>query len=141
MTRPGQPPPPDPWDVDLVAARESVDDIAVWVSIWAARTEPDAFARRCAGDAVRAADTAIAALHSTRARLVDETRRADDEAAGRADELLARRRDGPRLPIDAGDHRTRTSALAQAALHWPESKRDDGSGPAPREASHERPGP
>ena len=68
----------------------------MWTGIWEARREPDAFARRCASDAIGAIDAALAALHRTRARLITETRQADDATAARADALLARTRDDPR---------------------------------------------
>jgi hypothetical protein len=104
VTRPGQPPSPDPFDADLSAAREAVDYIGVGLAIWQARHEPDAFARRCASDAIDAADNLLAAAHRIRAQLVTQVRRADDEAAARADQLLARMRDGPPVPChDPGD--------------------------------------
>jgi hypothetical protein len=83
----------DPWYADLSTVREAAEDIPVWIGIWAARREPDAHARRCASDAISAADTALAALHRVRARLVAEVRQADDRAAERADTLLAELRD------------------------------------------------
>ena len=43
-------------DADLSMIRGSVDDLGVWTGIWEARREPDAFARRCASDAIDAAD-------------------------------------------------------------------------------------
>jgi hypothetical protein len=89
-----RPPGPDHYDGDLSTLRSAVEDVAVRVFIWTARREPDALARKAAGEAVAAVDDAIAALHSIRGRLVTETRRSDDEAAARADELLARPRDG-----------------------------------------------
>jgi len=95
MTRPGQPPHPDPFDADLSVIRTAVDDIGVWLAIWQARREPDAFARRCAADAIDAADNLLAAAHRIRAQLVTEVRRADDQAAARADALLAKLRAGP----------------------------------------------
>jgi hypothetical protein len=87
---------PDPWDAALSAIRASVDDLGAWLAIWSARTEPDAHARRCASDAVDAIDAALIELHGIRAELVGQIRRADDQAAARADALLARTRDGPR---------------------------------------------
>jgi hypothetical protein len=98
VARPYRPPgpAPDPWDADLSVIRSSVDDLGAWIAIWEARAEPDAHARRCASDAIDAIDAALAALHRTRARLVGEVRQADDATAVRADELLARMRDGPR---------------------------------------------
>ena len=95
MTRPGQAPGPDPFDADLSAAREAVDYIGVGRAIWDARREPDVFARRCASDAIDAIDTALAALHRIRTEWVSQIRQADDQAAARADQLLARMREGP----------------------------------------------
>ena len=87
--------PPDPFDAGLSAARTAVDDIGVWVAIWLYRAEPDAFARRCASDAIDAIDTGLAALHRIRGQLICEVREADDAAAARADQLLAKLREGP----------------------------------------------
>jgi hypothetical protein len=84
---------PDPWDGDLTVIRDSAESIPVWAGIWQARAEPDAHARRCASDAIDAADAALAALHRIRARLVSEVRTADGQAAARADQLLARLRE------------------------------------------------
>jgi hypothetical protein len=53
------------------------------------------YARRCAGDAVGANDSALRELHRIRARLVSEIRRADDATAARADALLRRGDDPP----------------------------------------------
>ncbi len=86
MTQPDS----DPWDADLSAATSAVEGLGVLLAIWQARAEPDARARRCASDAITAIDTALAALHQIRARLISETRRADDQAAARADALIAR---------------------------------------------------
>ena len=93
MTRADRP--PDLWDAALSAIRSSVDDLGAWLAIWAARTEPDAHARRCASDAIDAADAMLAGLHGIRARLIGEIRQADDATAARADALLARMRAGP----------------------------------------------
>ena len=93
--RPDRRPGPDPWDAALSAIRTSVDDLGVWLAIWAARTEPDAHARRCANDAMDAIDATLLELHGIRARLIGEIRQADDATAARADALLARMRDGP----------------------------------------------
>ena len=88
--------PPDHFDAALSAVHDAVDNLRPRIAIWAARREPDAHARRCASDAIGAADEALAAIHRIRARLVTETRQADQEAAARADALLAARtRDGP----------------------------------------------
>ena len=80
--------PPDPWDAALSAIRSAVDDLGAWLAIWSARHEPDAHARRCASDAVGAIDAALTELHGIRARLISETRQADDAAAARVDVLL-----------------------------------------------------
>jgi hypothetical protein len=96
--------PPDPLDADLSALHSAVDDLGPWLAIWQARREPDARARRCASDAIDAIDTALAALHRVRARLVSETRQADDQAAARVDRLLANVRDGPPVTLP-GDRR------------------------------------
>lgn len=81
--------PRDPRDSALSAIRASVDDLGAWLAVWSARTEPDAHARRCASDAIDAIDAALLELHGIRTRLVGEIRQADDQAAARADELLA----------------------------------------------------
>ncbi len=83
-------------DADLSVIRGSVDDLGVWTGIWEARREPDAFARRCASDAIDAADNLLAAAHRIRARLIGEVRQADDATAARVDALLARTRDDSR---------------------------------------------
>jgi hypothetical protein len=80
-------------DADLSVIRDSAESIPVWLAIWQARAEPDAHARRCASDAISAADQALASLHRVRAWLVSSTRQADDQAAARTDELLARLRE------------------------------------------------
>jgi hypothetical protein len=87
--------PPDRRDADVTVIRTAVDDIGVGLAIWEHRTEPDAHARRCAADAVGAIDAALAGLYSIRARLVGETRAADDATAVRVDELLGRMRERP----------------------------------------------
>jgi hypothetical protein len=91
----GPPDRPDAWDADLSAVHDAVDNLSVWLAIWERRAEPDAYARRCASDAVGAIDAALAGLHSIRGRLISQTRRADDATAARVDALLARTRDGP----------------------------------------------
>jgi hypothetical protein len=102
---------PDPFDADLSAARDAVDNIGAWLTIWSYRREPDAHARRCASDAIGAADTAIAALHRIRAQLVTQVRQADDRAAARAGELLARTRGDPPGPCPPRGHHSRTPTL------------------------------
>ena len=83
-----------PYDAPLSALRSRVDDLGAWLAIWEARTEPDAHARRCAGDAVDAIDAALRDLYKVRQHLISEIRQADDATAARADELL--RGDGAR---------------------------------------------
>jgi hypothetical protein len=90
--------PPDPFDAALSALHTHVDNLGPWLAIWAARTEPDAHARRCANGAMDAIDGALAALHRIRGELVGQVRAADDATAARVDELLARTRDGPPVP-------------------------------------------
>jgi hypothetical protein len=93
VARPDRPG-PDPFDTGLSAARNGVDDAAVGAVAWVGRTEPDSAARRAASDAIKAADRVIAAMHRFRAEMIAQVRRADDEAADRADQLLARTREG-----------------------------------------------
>jgi len=92
--------PPDPWDADLSAVHDAVDNLGPRLAIWERRAEPDAHARRCASDAISAIDAALAALHRIRGELVGQVRRADDETAVRADALLARMREGG--PVSPG---------------------------------------
>ncbi len=84
----------DAYDGSLSAIRNHVDDVATWLAIWSARSEPDARARRCASDAVDAIDAMLAGLHDVRARLVSEIRESDQAAATRVDELLRSRQEG-----------------------------------------------
>ena len=77
-----------PYDEPLLALREHIENLATWIAIWEARQEPDAFARRCASDAVDAIDAALRELYLIRGRLTSEIRQADDASAARADELL-----------------------------------------------------
>jgi hypothetical protein len=130
-------PPPDYWDQALSALLPAVMGLGPLLAIWQARSEPNAHARRCASDAIDAVDTALAALHRIRARLVTEVRQADDQAAARADELLARTRDGPQAVTPApGDHRTtrpRRHPDAEALCAHGNAGGNDGR--APREAT------
>jgi hypothetical protein len=103
MMPPSGPPGPDPWDDDLAVIHNAADNLGPRLAIWQARREPDAFARRAANDALDAIDAAIDALHRIRARLVTDTRRADDETAVRVDELLARTRGGGPPGRETGD--------------------------------------
>ena len=66
--------------------------LGVMLGQWAARDDDaaDADARRAANNAMNAIDAMLAELHQLRARLVGEIRISDDQAAVRADELLAR---------------------------------------------------
>lgn len=75
-----------PYDAPLSAIREHVDDLGVWLGIWEHRSEPDAFARRCASDAVDAIDAMLRNLYLLRGQLIQEIRQADDATAARADE-------------------------------------------------------
>jgi hypothetical protein len=138
MMRPGQPPGPHPFDADLSAAREGVEYAGVGRAIWEIRHEPDAFARRCASDAIDAIDTALAALHRIRAGWVTEIRQADDQAAARADQLLARMREGPDATEARPPDRASTSHADPAPAQAPKSctssiSRGGDSGRAPRE--------
>jgi hypothetical protein len=87
-----------PFDAPLSALREHVDDLATWLAVWEARSEPDAHARRCANDAVDAVDAMLQALHAIRASLVSEIRVSDDQAEVRVDALLAGRARDQELP-------------------------------------------
>ena len=86
---------PDRWDADLSVVLGCAENIGPWLAIWTARTEPDASARTCASNAIASIDAMLCALHRIRARLISETRQADDRAMDRADELLARLREEP----------------------------------------------
>ena len=77
-----------PYDAPLSALRNRVDDLGVWLAIWEARNEPDAHARRCAGDAVDSINAMLRDLHTVRQQLISEIRQADDATAARADALL-----------------------------------------------------
>jgi hypothetical protein len=68
----------DDYDDALSALRNHVDDLGAWLAIWEHRREPDAEARRCAGDAVKAIDATLGELYGVRARLVGEIRASDD---------------------------------------------------------------
>jgi hypothetical protein len=83
-----------PYDAPLSALRNRVDDLGAWLGIWDNRSEPDAYARRCAADAMDAIDAMLRELHGVRARLVGEIRDSDDATAARADELLRGRPEG-----------------------------------------------
>lgn len=86
MTGPGD----RDYDDALSSIRNGAEDLAVALAIWETRNEPDAYARRCASDAVDAIDAALRELHGVRARLVGEIRDSDDASAARADALLRR---------------------------------------------------
>ncbi len=81
------------YDTPLSAIHGNVENLATWLAIWEHRTEPDAFARRCASDAVDALDGMLRDLYLVRGRLTAEIRQADDATAARTDTLLARRED------------------------------------------------
>jgi hypothetical protein len=103
-------------DADLSAIHNAADYLGLGLAVWSYRREPDAFARRVAADTIGEIDAALAALHRIRARLVGEVRRADDEAAVRADELLDRRRDGPRPLMPTGGRRTSSPVQSAEAM-------------------------
>jgi hypothetical protein len=81
------------YDAPLSALLEHAENLGAWLGIWENRREPDAFARRCASDAVDAIDAMLRDLYLVRGRLTSEIRQADDATAARADTLLARRED------------------------------------------------
>ena len=83
-----------PFDQPLSELREHVENLATWLAIWEARKEPDAFARRCASDAVDAIDGMLRDLYLVRGRLTAEIRDSDDATASRADAPLRRRQNG-----------------------------------------------
>ena len=56
----------DAYDDALSAIRNHVDDLGAWLGIWENRKEPDAHARRCAGDAVNAMDSMLRQLYLLR---------------------------------------------------------------------------
>jgi hypothetical protein len=62
----------------MSAIRENVENLATWLAIWENRKEPDAFARRCASDAVDAIDNMLPDLYLIRRRLTHEIRQADE---------------------------------------------------------------
>ena len=82
-----------PYDQPLSVIRDSIENLATWLAVWEHRKEPDAFARRCASDAVDAIDAMLRDLYLVRGHLTSEIRQADDATAARADTLLARRED------------------------------------------------
>ena len=77
-----------PYDSPFSALREHVENLAVWIAVWEARNKPDAHARRCAGNAVDAIDSALSDLYAVRQQLIGEVREADGATAARADALL-----------------------------------------------------
>src|SRR5690348_9499780 len=82
----------DGYDSALSAIRNHIEDLAIWITIWETRREPDAHARRCASDAVDAVDGAIKELHAIRQLLISEVQQQADRAtAARVDALLAGR--------------------------------------------------
>lgn len=130
MTRPD----PDPWHDPLSAVRSRLDDLGGYLPVWSARTEPDAHARRCANDAMDAIDSIQAELHRIRARLITETRQADDDTAARADALLARIREGPpgRGEGEGGPAVTSTPGRPPASTPPPPSDKALSTTPAQR---------
>ena len=83
----------DAYDGPLSAIRGHVDDLGTWLAVWSGRDDsrPDADARRCAGDAVKAFDAMLGHLYGVRTQLVSEIRKSDDQAAARTDALLRSR--------------------------------------------------
>jgi len=81
-----------PYDAPLFVIRERIEDLGVSLAVWEHRQEPDAFARRCASDAVDAIDAMLRNLYLVRGWLTCEIRVSDDASAARADELLERLR-------------------------------------------------
>ncbi len=92
------------FDGPLSAIRGHVD-LGAWLAIWANRAEPDAHARRCAGDAVKAIDAMLGHMYGVRTQLVSEIARAMTRpprgqtrcsaASARPGELPARRPERP----------------------------------------------
>jgi hypothetical protein len=74
----------------LLQLRFRIEDLDAALAIWMARddSKPDAYARRCANDAIDAIDASLRELHGIRARLVTSIRQADDATAARVDALL-----------------------------------------------------
>lgn len=72
-----------PYDAPLSALRNRVGDVATWLAIWEARSEPDAHPRRCANDAADAIDAVLRQLYLVRARLTREIRESGDASAAR----------------------------------------------------------
>ena len=68
--------------------------LAQWMARDDTRAEPEA--RRAANTAMDALDAVLREAYELRARLVAEIRESDDAAAERADQLLARCKEGPR---------------------------------------------
>jgi hypothetical protein len=132
VARPDRPPGSD-LDADLSVILDRAESIPAWVAIWQARTEPDAHARRCASDAIAAADDLLAATHRIRARLVGQVREADDQAAARVDELLAR--DGPRSSRPGAANRSTSTAAPGAEAMRSELTLGRRHGGGPREAA------
>lgn len=78
-------------NTDLISdLREYTDDIGTYTAIWEMRTEPaepDAQARRCATQAVKAIDLSIERLHALRSQLIGSIRQADDMMMARTAEV------------------------------------------------------
>jgi len=116
-----------PYDSPLSALREQVEDLAVALAIWEARTEPDAHARRCAGDAVDAIDAALRELHSVRQQLISEIRQADDATAARADALLRDQEGRQQWASTSGRHGDMLNLIRDDYAAHPVSKRIAGA--------------
>ena len=128
-----RPPDPNRWDANLSVVRSSADDAGAWLAIWSATTEPDAHARRCASDAVGAADAALLAWHELRARLIGEIRQADDATAARADALLART-DALLARVRAGPPGAEGGPPIESRLHTTPTSPPPGAEATPRVA-------
>jgi hypothetical protein len=60
--------PVSPYDAPLSVILEHAENLGTWLAIWEGRKEPDAFARRCASDAVDAIDAMLRDLYLVRGR-------------------------------------------------------------------------
>jgi hypothetical protein len=69
--------------------------LAIWMARDDTRAQPEV--RRAASTAIDTVDAMLAELHALRSRLVGQIRASDQATAARADALLARMRDDPRL--------------------------------------------
>jgi hypothetical protein len=118
---PDGPPGRDAYDDDLSTVHNAADYLGVGLAVWSYRREPDAHARRAAANTIGEIDAALAALHRIRARLITETRRADDEAAARVDALLARTAAPPGRETGDGPLPEGTASTPTGHHHAPEA--------------------